>query len=228
MTAPTYILQGVVGSQAHGLATADSDVDLLGVYSHPTDLFWNLSKPSETITGTDPDHTAHELEKFLRLAAKANPTVLEVLWLPEFVQKEDHWGDYLLSLRTSVLSTRHVTNAYLGYAESQFRKLIQRDDSFSSGTRKRTNKHARHLFRLLEQGKGILETGELLVKLPDISFYETISDMTIPQIQEAYLERYEDFMDVKSVLPDEPGWDALNDYLLAYRSHHQIDFSPGT
>ena len=56
-------------------------------------------------------------------------------------------------------------NAYLGYAQQQFQRLDRRGDgSFSSDTRKRTAKHARHLMRLCRQGYELYTTGRLDVR----------------------------------------------------------------
>ena len=149
----TVLLAGVVGSTAYGLAHAGSDTDRLGVFAAPTETFHDLTFPRESHVTTHPDATYHEARKFCRLVLGCNPTVTELLWLPgDLYEVTTPSGAELVAMRSGFLSARGVRNAYLGYATQQFRKLETRGDgSFSADTRKRTAKHARHLWRLVQQ-----------------------------------------------------------------------------
>jgi hypothetical protein len=52
------------------------------------------------------------------------------------------------------------------YATQQFKRIENRGDgSFPADTRRRTAKHARHLWRLLNQGTSLRQTGRLTVRL---------------------------------------------------------------
>lgn len=145
----TILLSGVVGSTAYGLATEDSDTDRLGIFAAPTVAFHGLHKPQESHVTTHPDATYHEAAKWVRLALGGNPTVTELAWLERY-EIRTPLGEELVSIRSALLSAKRIRDAYLGYATQQFRKLENRGDgSFSADTRKRTSKHARHLWRLL-------------------------------------------------------------------------------
>ena len=100
-----------------------------------------------------------ELEKFLRLALKANPNILEVLWTP-IVLESTELGNRLRELRTAFLS-KHLYKTYSGYVLSQFRRMKNRFDK--DGQFK--NKHAMHLLRLLFSGIHALKTGEIMICL---------------------------------------------------------------
>lgn len=214
---PIFLLRGVGGSHAHGLATATSDRDLIGMYSYPTEAFWSLNQPPETITGHEPeDHSYHELAKFLRLAAKSNPTVLELLWLDEYDER-DEWGNWLREIRRSFNTAHDVRNAYIGYAESQFRKMMQAGNSDS---RARSPKNARHMIRLMEQGQHLYTTGELLVKVPDRARYRAYEGMTVEALQKEFVDRWSAFLGAKTVLPEEPDWKLINAFLREYRRKH--------
>jgi uncharacterized protein len=166
------VLSGIVGSQAYGLANQDSDVDRAGVFVAPTLDVAGLFPPDETFTQTDPDYTYHEVGKFIRLALNANPTVLEMLFLERYEVLKDA-GAQLVSAREVFLSKDRVFKAFGGYAMAQIKRLQRRGDgSFSSDTRKRREKHARHTFRLLLQGRELLEFGTLTVRIanPDWLF----------------------------------------------------------
>ena len=172
MSTPEHILlSGIVGSHAYGLATQDSDVDRLGVFAAPTEEILSLHPPADSLVNVKPDITYHEARKYLSLALKCNPTVTELLWLEDYeVTSELGWE--LIGIRCSFLSASYVRNAYLGYATQQFRRLENRGDgSFSSDTRLRTAKHARHLLRLLDQGLQLYRDGHLTVRVDDPDLY---------------------------------------------------------
>jgi uncharacterized protein len=75
------IYRCVVGSRAYGLDDNQSDTDVRGIYLPPAALHWSLAGIREQL-----DHATQtcfwELEKFLTLALKANPNVLECLYTP--------------------------------------------------------------------------------------------------------------------------------------------------
>lgn len=217
------LLLGVTGSQAYGLATPESDTDMLGMYSiHTTLLFDIFSAKKNTIDGkTDVgDYTMHEAAKYCALAAACNPTVLELMWLNNYLIKTE-WGQRLIDIRTSFLSAKQVRDAYLGYATQQFRRLEARGDgSFSADTRKRTAKHARHMARLLHQGKMLYSIGELPVLLPNPGWYHSFGELVAEGNLDAAkfeLRKAELAFDVWTPLPDKPDLDTINDYLRDLR-----------
>lgn len=186
----TTLLSGVVGSHAYGLAGPDSDVDTLAVAAAPTVEFHGLHPPtgkSASRVTTNPDVTVHEAAKYVGLCLAANPTVTELLWLPNDCYVERHpLGDELLLIRKSLLGARCVRNAYLGYATSQFLKLRSRDGvSFSSDTRNRTAKHARHLLRLIDGGTQLYLTGRLDVRLADPARYRKFGELVADNPEES-------------------------------------------
>ena len=165
---PNVLLSGIVGSTAYGLATEDSDVDRLGVFAAKTERLLGLHPVQQSVVSCKPDATWHEAGKYAALALKVNPTITELMWLPDdLIETRAELGDALIAIRRRFLSRKAVRNAYLGYATQQFKRLESRGDgSFSADTRKRTAKHARHLYRLHAQGIMLWQTGHLTVRLP--------------------------------------------------------------
>lgn len=220
------ILRGVAGSVAQGLATPDSDVDEHGVFSYATRDFWSLEKPVESVVTNDPDVTMHELGKFLQLALKANPSVLDTLWLDDYLEQEPEWGIRLLAIRRAFLSAKAVRSAYLGYANAQFKKLKSRESTtgeptFSSDTKNRTRKHAKHLIRLLEQGMKLYSTGQMSVRVEDPQrYFDILNNWSITQIAEYATEQMKLFEDAETCLPEHPDFYIVNGYLSAYRAAH--------
>jgi len=160
---PWIIYRCQVGSKAFGLAHEDSDDDLRGIYLPPARLHWSLRRLPEQLEFADEeqDEVYWELEKFLRLALKANPNVLETLWTP-MVLLADETAQELRSIRQSFLS-KHVYKTYSGYVLSQFRRMA---NAFKDkGTYK--PKHAMHLIRLLHSGIAALQTGEIRIDMAE-------------------------------------------------------------
>ncbi len=220
----TVLLSGIVGSTAYGLAGTDSDVDRLGVFAAPTLAFHGLRPPTETHVTTGPDVTMHEAAKAVRLMLKANPTVLEILWLPTVLYEvRTPLGEELIGIRSKLLAARRVRTAFCGYAVSQFRRLEDRGDgSFSADTRRRTAKHARHLLRLTEQGVHLYETGELNVRLADPQrfhdFGEQVASGELDTARKVLADAENRLDRARTPLPAEPDEAAAEGWLLDVRA----------
>jgi predicted nucleotidyltransferase len=220
------LLSGVVGSTAYGLAHKDSDVDRLGVFAVDTAELHGLHRPDESHVMKSPDVTMHEAAKWCRLAINCNPTVMELVWLPEdLIEVATPLGEELISLRSSFLSAKRVRNAYLGYATQQFEKLQERGDgTFGPDLTKRTAKHARHMYRLLTQGLMLWRTGRLSIRLanPDIvySFGTRVAMGDLWHAREV-LSSYEHMFDATpTVLPAKPDEHAVETWLRKVRAYY--------
>jgi predicted nucleotidyltransferase len=224
VTVQNILLSGVVGSTAYGLAHQGSDIDRLGLFAAPTEELHGLRGPKESHVTTAPDRTLHEAAKWCRLALGGNPTVMELVWLPEeLYEVRTGLGEELIDIRTTFLSARRVRDAYLGYATQQFRKLHSRGDgSFSADTRKRTAKHARHLKRLCRQGYELYATGRLTIRVEDPESYHRFGEQVAADAEAALplLRRYEAaFAETRSVLPEHPDERAADAWLRRVRRH---------
>jgi predicted nucleotidyltransferase len=221
------LLAGIVGSTAYGLAREGSDLDYLGVYVDDTVDRIGLMSPKDTLHEEDlkPDITLHEVGKYLGLALKANPTILELLWLPDYLVKHRH-GQGLIDIRYDLLSEPTVRSAYGGYAMAQVERLKRRHaegkDGFSSDTQKRTAKHARHCFRLLRQGRELLETWDIPIKVWDPEFYWGFDNATVDEIVERFQEEFRVFNSCQSQLPPKPSYNVVDAWLKILRLEHLL------
>ncbi|MDG6103472.1 nucleotidyltransferase domain-containing protein [Dactylosporangium aurantiacum] len=224
MTPDNVLLAGIVGSTAYGLAGPGSDIDRLGMYAVPTVALHGLRQPAESIVSTHPDVTFHEARKYCSLALGGNPTVSELLWLPdELYETRTALGEELIAVRSSLLSAKRVRDAYLGYATQQFRKLESRGDgSFSSETRHRTAKHARHLLRLCWQGYTAYTTGVIHIRLDDpqrfLDFGERVAGGDIDAARRMLADYEAAFDATPGVLPAEPDERVAEDWLRRVRA----------
>lgn len=153
------IYRCVVGSRAYGLDEDASDTDRRGIYLPPANLHWSLFGVPEQLERHESQECYWELEKFLRLALRANPNVLECLYTP-LVEFATPLAEELLSMRDCFL-TRLVYQTYNGYVISQFKKLGQ--DLSNKGAIRW--KHAMHLIRLLLSGITVLRQGVVPVRV---------------------------------------------------------------
>ncbi|BAV10027.1 Predicted nucleotidyltransferase [Filimonas lacunae] len=76
------LLECVSGSRAYGLATAQSDTDIRGVYYWPKEKFYGLDYIDQVSNSTN-DEVYYELGKFMALLLKNNPNILELLAAPD-------------------------------------------------------------------------------------------------------------------------------------------------
>lgn len=155
------IYRCVIGSQAYGLADAESDVDRRGIYLPAADAHWSLYGVPEQLENDAAQEAYWELQKFLVLALKANPNILECLYTP-LVEKATPLAEELLAMRSIFLS-RVVYQTFNGYVLSQFKKM--QADIRNQGQVKW--KHVMHLIRLLISGIGVLKHGFVQVRVEE-------------------------------------------------------------
>ncbi|MEU8260801.1 nucleotidyltransferase domain-containing protein [Micromonospora sp. NPDC048999] len=217
------LLSGIVGSVAYGLAGPGSDVDRIGVFAAQTIAFHGLHPPRESVVTTNPDVTSHEAGKYCRLALSGNPTATELMWLPDdCYETRTEFGERLIAIRSAFLSASRVRDAYLGYASQQFRKLTTRDSSV--GGRTRSAKHARHLARLLHQGRVLYATGVLEIRLADPEWFrafgERVAGGALDEAESLVAAAERNFDEIRTPLPDRPDEETVERWLLDVRAAH--------
>jgi len=210
------IYRCVVGSRAFGLAGEDSDIDRRGVYLPPADLQWSLYGAPEQLENEATQECYWELRKFLILALKANPNILECLYTP-MVETAAPIAQELLAMREIFLS-KLVYQTYNGYVISQFKKLEQ--DLRSTGAIKW--KHAMHLIRLLMSGVTVLKEGFVPVNVAerrDLLLAIKRGEMEWDEVNRLRLDLHkrfdEAFADTK--LPERPDYERANAFLIKAR-----------
>jgi predicted nucleotidyltransferase len=211
------IYRCVVGSRAYGLDDDASDTDRRGVYLPPAEMHWSLYGVPEQLENADTEETYWELQKFLTLALKANPNVLECLYTP-LVEHETELAREILAMRTSFLS-RLVYQTYNGYVLSQFKKL--QSDLRNKGQVKW--KHVMHLIRLLLAGITTLRDGYVPVRVADGHRERLLAikrgELSFEDVEAWRLDLHKQFdaaaEDTK--LPERPDYERANALLLKAR-----------
>lgn len=210
------IYKCIVGSRAYGLDNEMSDIDRRGIYLPPADLHWSLYGVPEQLDMPENEECFFEMQKFLVLALKANPNILECLYTP-LIEFKTPLIDELLSMKECFLS-KIVYQTYNGYVLSQFKKLEQ--DVRTTGQLKW--KHAMHLMRLLLAGIDILNEGYVPVKVTnhrDLLLEIKAGRRSWEKVNDWRLELHTKFDEAKqsSRLPDRPDYKKANDFLIHAR-----------
>lgn len=210
------IYRCLIGSRAYGLATEQSDTDRRGIFLPPAERQWSLAGVPEQIEREETQECYWELQKFLTLALKANPHVLECLYTP-IVELATPIAQELLGMRSLLLSKR-IYGTFNGYAEAQFRKLMHK----SAAGEPIKWKMVMHLIRLLLAGKAALATGELPVRVDKhrelllaIRQGELAWDEVDTLRRRLHIELREAFD--RTALPDEPDFVAADAFLIQAR-----------
>ena len=210
------IYRCVIGSQAYGLAGDASDVDRRGVYLPPADLQWSLYGVPDQLEYDETQETYWELQKFLILALKANPNVLECLYTP-MVELATLLAAELLGMRESFLS-RLVYQTYNGYVLSQFKKM--QADIRNQGQVKW--KHVMHLIRLLVSGINVLRHGTVLVRVDE--HREQLlairrGELPWEETEKWRLSLHKEFEQAlaQTALPERPDYARVNAFLIKAR-----------
>lgn len=119
----TVLLDATVGSRAWGLANADSDTDLRGVFLLPFRWTAGLAPPPDTLLSQDGSSVHWEHRKAIDQLLRADPNTLEMLYVPE-VRVRDPLGAQLVAHRDAFVSDE-IYGTFGRYALSQARKLAQ-------------------------------------------------------------------------------------------------------
>lgn len=210
------ILRCVIGSRAYGLDDEHSDTDRRGIYLPPAELHWSLFGVPEQLENEETQEAYWELRKFIILALKANPNVLECLYTP-LVETSTPLAEELLHMRAVFLS-RLVYQTYNGYVMSQFKKM--QTDIRNQGQPKW--KHVMHLIRLLLSGIGVLREGFVPVQVGE--HRETLLRIKAGEVPWREVEAWRldlhkrfDRAFEQTALPEKPDYDRANDYLVKAR-----------
>jgi uncharacterized protein len=208
------IYRCIVGSRAFGLDSQESDIDRRGIYLPPAALQWSLfGVPEQLERG---EEAYWELQKFLALALKGNPNILECLHTP-LVEYAAPIAEELIAQR-QIFMSKLLYQTYNGYVLSQFKKMKKHLEHYGSIRWK----HAMHLIRLLISGISALETGTILVEVGehrDELLKIRREEISWEEVELWRLALHKQFDEAyrKTSLPDRPDYEAANAFLIHAR-----------
>jgi uncharacterized protein len=109
----------ISGSNAYGLATPESDVDVKGVFILPEEDYFGLTYVEQVNNETN-DIVYYELRRFVELLSKSNPNMLELLYTPADCVRKIH--PVFQKLKSMNLLSKQCKESFGGYAMTQVRK----------------------------------------------------------------------------------------------------------
>jgi uncharacterized protein len=113
------LFEAVSGSRAYGTSLAHSDTDLKGVFVLPERQFLGLDYAAQVANATN-DEVFYELRRFVELALKNNPNVLELLASPADCVRQQH--PLFEAFRPELFLSRLCRQTFADYAVAQIRK----------------------------------------------------------------------------------------------------------
>lgn len=114
------LFKAIVGSQAYGTSTPESDVDVKGVYIDDLDDLLGSSQ-SDQLNITD-DETYYEIKNFLNLCSNGKVNALELLYIPdEFILEKHPIWDMIVEQKEMFL-TKKCKNSFIGFAIDQIKR----------------------------------------------------------------------------------------------------------
>ncbi len=210
------------GSISYGTNIADSDTDVKGICIPPREYLLGLNS-FEQKEIEKPDTVIYSLEKFVRLAMRCNPNIVEMLFVREnHILFCNRWGKELLDIRDEFLS-KQARHSFGGYAHAQLQQMDKRkypDSKRRPEVEKYgySLKNAYHLIRLLKMGIEIMTEGTLYVFRPDKKYLMDIRNgkYTIEEIKGESKRLFDLFEEayVKSDLRVRPDFGRINDWLV--------------
>ncbi len=210
------IYRCVIGSRAYGLEDENSDTDRRGIYLPPAMLHWSLYGVPEQLENEETQEAYWEIQKFITLALKANPNVLECLYTP-IVEFATPLAEELLAMRQNFLS-KLVFQTYSGYVASQFKKM--QTDIRNQGRVKW--KHVMHLIRLLMSGIDVLREGKVTVEVGEAR--ESLLAIKRGEVAFEEVEAWRKRLQVDfekafqlTALPERPDYERANAFLIHAR-----------
>ena len=116
------IFECIAGSHMYALNNPNSDIDIRGLYVNPSIEYLGLQEPAGQISDDKNDTTYYSLKRFFELATKANPNIIELLFVPEACVKIQ------TEIMTKLIENRHLFvskkcyHSHSGYAFAQIHK----------------------------------------------------------------------------------------------------------
>lgn len=230
---PGEFYRCVVGSTLAGTSIGTGDRDEMGICIESPESVIGLehfeqyrfrAQPEGAKSGVgDLDLTVYSLRKWMRLAEKGNPTIVDLLFVPKELKLINQFlADDLISLTPKILS-KNVAKCYLGYLTAQRQRLLGerggRSVNRPLNDKGFDGKYACHMVRLGVQGVELLRTGKITLPLQGENRDRLIAirkgEIELGKVLEITdsLEKELILLQETTPLPDHPDRKAINDFL---------------
>lgn len=118
------IYEVIVGSQAYGFSTSESDIDIRGIAIPSKEYFLGFVKRFEQYEESKNDYIIYNIQKYFQLARAANPNIIEIIYIdnPNLIKFETKWSNMIKENRNKFLSMK-CKHTFSGYAYAQLKRI---------------------------------------------------------------------------------------------------------
>jgi predicted nucleotidyltransferase len=124
---PAVLFSTVAGSHAYGTAHEQSDRDLRGVFALPAQRYLDLVEPPRQIADERNNTIYYALRRFVELATNANPSILELLYMPADCVLRCEPPMRLVQRQRDLFITRRAYDSHVEYASAQIARARGRN-----------------------------------------------------------------------------------------------------
>jgi len=118
----TILATYLVGSQAYGTATPESDEDYRGIFILPRAAYLSIREPVNQVSDERNNTTYYTLKRFLELAATANPNIIEMLFMPPDCRVFESPLMRRLLEQRYIFITKQAYTSHISYASAQIKR----------------------------------------------------------------------------------------------------------
>ncbi|MFZ5554771.1 MAG: DNA polymerase beta superfamily protein [Bacteroidota bacterium] len=190
------IFECISGSQAYGLATEKSDVDIKGVFILPKENFYSLEYVDQ-INESNNNVVFFELKKFIELLSKNNPNMLEMLSMPEDCILFRH--PLYDSIGANNFLSKLCKDTFAGYAMTQLKKARGLNKKILNPVSEKKKSVLDFCYVIKDQGS--IPVNEFL-KINNIR-QEECGLVVIPHMKDVYGLYYHPSAGYKGIIQDE-------------------------
>jgi predicted nucleotidyltransferase len=117
------IFECIIGSQAYGISTPESDIDKAGVMIPGKEYFYGLKRFDQFQDYPGEDKTVYNIKKVVGLIAENNPNCLDLLFVPErcVLKMTSYWAKIIEN--ADLFVSKKCKFTFSGYAISQLNRI---------------------------------------------------------------------------------------------------------
>lgn len=164
------ILSGLVGSHAYGLATPESDIDIMSVFLGDEDTYLGVDYTGKLTVEKKAEgyeETAYELRKFCMMCCNSNPNALPLLFLKEY-KVVTPAGQALLDIK-DLFVTKDIIRTFGAFALSEVKKIFNTEVTGDMGAKRKAlvekhgynTKSALHAMRMANMAREVANASTL-------------------------------------------------------------------
>lgn len=164
------ILSGIVGSHAYGLATPESDTDVMSVFLGDEDTYLGVDytgKLTKEIKAESYEETAYELRKYAMMCCNSNPNALPLLFLKQY-RVITPAGQSLLNIK-DLFITKDIIRTFGAFSLSEIKRSLNTEVTGEMGAKRKAliekygynTKSALHAMRMATMCYEVATAGSL-------------------------------------------------------------------